>query len=282
MVKKKKDTESANTLEDVEEAKTEKAKETVRIEIGTTKKAFLGIIDIVNCLVDEVAIHFSKTGARIQTVDPAHVSMIGMDIPKKYFTAYEYKSKEHEEYKIGVDIGKIKKFLRTLDQADELEIEYSDVTKTLVFKAGRVRRKMAEIDTTGMSEPKVPDLNLPTTIKMSNEQLSQAIKAVEQVSDHIKFSTKGDTLNVFGEGDTDQVDISFGPDDKVEIKAKDDISSMFPLDYLSVFSKAIASKSNLVLNMGNDYPVKIFFIIENNGADIEAKYLLAPRIDADA
>jgi proliferating cell nuclear antigen len=280
--KSKKKKESTLEIEEEEVVQKEKAKETVHIEIGTTKKSLLEILDVVGCLVDEFAIKFDKNGAKINTVDPAHVSMIGMEIPKKYFTAYEYKSKTHEEYKLGLDLTKVKDFLKTLDLTDEIEIEYSDLVKTIVFKSGRMKRKMSELDSTGFSEPKVPDLNLPSTIHFTNDHLKQSLTAVEQVSDHIRIQTINKDLRLSGEGDNDQVEMVYGADDKVEIDGKEDVSSMFPLDYLMSFSKAIPTKANLVISMGSDYPCKIRFLIENNGAEVEVKYLLAPRIDADA
>jgi proliferating cell nuclear antigen len=64
-----------------------------------------------------------------------------------------------------------------------------------------------------------------------------------------------------------------------KLDCKEEVRSLFPLDYFSNMVKAISTAQLVTMRMGNDYPVKMeFSIAEGNG---EVTYLLAPRIESE-
>lgn len=276
-IKKSESKEKKKAKEQEEEVKPE-----ARITFGIEKNAFLNVLDLVACLVDEFPMEFSSEGMKITLVDPAHVAMMAFEIPSDYFDGYAFKATV-DEYKIGVSVTKLKDFLKLLSGSEKMMLGYDSSDKQFVLQAGRIKRKMAEIDTTSFPNPKVPGLNLPTEVTITNSQLTTALTAVAQVTDHIKVLANGKSkknIMFVGEGDTDNVELELTKDDGAEVSG-DDIKSLFPLDYLTSFSKAIGSKTKLEMHMGSDYPVKIEFEVESGSKKASVTYLLAPRIEAD-
>jgi proliferating cell nuclear antigen len=232
------------------------------------------LVDVVSTTVDETKITASKTGISIKAVDPAHVAMIELTLSKGGFE--EYKA---DDVTLGVDMDKIKEVLRLAKPGDMIQIEHDEERNRLVFKVGNITRKMSLVDTTGMSEPKVPNLNLPVKIVVKTEEIRQGIRASESVSDHIALVANSEGFEMVSEGDTDSVSLKLGKDLLEELKCKEETRSLFPLDYFSSIFKTISTASVVTMHMGSDYPVKLEFSIANEKGEVT--YLLAPRIESE-
>src|SRR2546430_4548046 len=149
----------------------------------------------------------------------------------------------------------------------------------LVVTVGNTTRRMALVDTAGMSDPKVPSLNLPAKLVVRTDELRQAIRASESISDHIALKASAEGFEIVSEGDADNVSHMVPKDLLDELQAKEAVRSLFPLDYFSNMVKAISSAPTVTLYLGSDYPVKMEFKIA--GGKGEVRFLLAPRIESE-
>ena len=139
-----------------------------------------GLVNIISTLIDEVKFTIKPEGMTLKAVDAAHVAMIEMDISKDAFESYSA-----EDTELGLDLDKVKGVLKLAGSGETIKMEQDDSTGKLVFKVGNITRRMSLIDTTGMNDPKVPQLNLTATIIVPIEELQKGIRAVESISDHI-------------------------------------------------------------------------------------------------
>jgi proliferating cell nuclear antigen len=232
------------------------------------------LVDIVSVLVDEAKFTATKSKLVVKAVDPAHVAMVDITLKKDAFE--EFSATETE---LGVDLNKVKEVLRLAKPGDVIGIEHNEEKNVLHFKVGNINRTMALVDPAGMSDPKVPNLNLPVKIVVGTEQMRQGIRASESISDHLALVANPDFFEVVAEGDTDHVDLKLPKDSLESLECKEAARSLFPLDYFSNMIKAIQSAPTLTMLMGNDYPVKIDFSIASGKGD--GQYLLAPRIESE-
>ncbi len=232
------------------------------------------VIEIIATLVDEAKFSVGKTGLVIKAVDPAHVAMVELNISKGGFE--EYKADDNE---LGVDIDKVKEVLKLAKPGDEITMEHDEEKSQMVFKVGNITRRMSLVDTTGISDPKVPNLTLPVIVSVRTQELRQGIRASESVSDHIALTATPDGFEMASEGDTDSVDLKLPKDLLESLECKEEVRSLFPLDYFSNMIKAISTGTAVTMRMGNDYPVKIEFSIADGKGEVT--YLLAPRIESD-
>ena len=231
------------------------------------------IVTIVSTLVDEAKFSITPNGIRLRAVDPAHVAMVDLKLNKEAFE--EYKADESE---LGIDVTKLEQFLRLAKAGEIIDIMNDEEKRRLNVAVGNTTKRMSLIDTTGMSEPKVPNLNLPAKVTLKIEDISQGIKASESVSDHIALTVTKDSFEMVCEGDTDQVQMKLLKDQLIELECEDKVKSLFPLEYFSNMMRAIPSQAKITLNLGNDYPVKIEFSIANGNGSVV--FLLAPRIES--
>jgi len=231
-------------------------------------------VDVLSTLVDETKVNATKEGISVRAVDPAHVAMVDLSLDRAAFESYK-----SDDQELGLDLDKVKEVLRLAKMGDVIDLRYDEDKNKLVLIVGNITRRMALVDTAGMSDPKVPNLNLPAKLTIRVEELRQGIRASENVSDHIALTVSPEGFTMQGEGDTDSVDLKLGKDFLDELDSKEQVRSMFPLDYFANMIKAITSAPSVTMYLGNDYPVKLEFAI--GGGKGKVKYLLAPRIESD-
>lgn len=232
------------------------------------------VVDVVSTLVDEAKFNIGKDAVSIKAVDPAHVAMVDLSLDKAAFESFRA-----DEGELGVDLDKVKEILKLARAGDVITLHHDDEKNRLVVSVGNTTRRMSLVDTAGMSDPKVPSLNLPAKITLRTEELRQGIRASESVSDHIALSAGPDGFEIVSEGDTDTVNHALPKDLLEELSAKEGARSLFPLDYFSNMVKAIASAATVTLYLGNDFPVKLEFGIAGDKGHVT--YLLAPRIESE-
>lgn len=232
------------------------------------------LVTIVSTLVDEAKFSITPDGIQLRAVDPAHVAMVDLRLSKEAFE--EYKADESE---LGIDVAKLEQFLRLARAGELVDIVNDEDKRRLNVAVGNTTKKMSLIDTTGMSEPKVPNLNLPAKVSMKIEDIAQGIRASESVSDHIALTATPDSFEMVCEGDTDQVQMKLSKDQLLSLECDDKVRSLYPLEYFSNMMRAIPSQAKIMLQLGNDYPVKIVFDIADGKGSVV--YLLAPRIESN-
>jgi proliferating cell nuclear antigen len=138
---------------------------------------------------------------------------------------------------------------------------------------------MGLIDTAGMPDPKMPNLNLPGKVVIKASELTQGVRASEAVSDHLALTVNKDNFELFAEGDTDTVNLKLPKDLLVGLTAPNKCRSLFSIDYFSNMIKPVKGEDPVMIQLGNDNPIKVEFDIADNKGHVT--YLLAPRIESD-
>jgi len=232
------------------------------------------VIDVVSTLVDEAKFSAGKEALVVKAVDPAHVAMVDLTLDRSAFEAYKA-----DDVELGLDMDKMREVLKLSRAGEVLALTHEEDKNRLVAYVGNITRRMSLVDTAGMSDPKVPTLNLPARVKVRTEELRQGIRASESVSDHIALIATPDGFEILSEGDTDSANLKLPKDMLDELVCKEKVRSLFPLDYFSNMIKAISTAPTVTMYMGNDYPVRLEFDIA--GGKGQVKYLLAPRIESE-
>jgi proliferating cell nuclear antigen len=247
-----------------------------------------GIVASVRALGDEAKIYIDKKDWKVTIVDPTRVAVLTIKVATKNFEEYKCKVTGY----IGVDIDKLMDCLRHNKDRDIIDISIKE--NKIIIDSGPFTRRMCQVDTSGMSEPKIPNLNLKSSFSMTWADFQGILKRMNSISDRLsigvypggmEFTASNDADDIVAKyGSMSLVEFQPGPDVKDEAPAK----SLFPLDYLQYFfsnstktgTKAFFNHErwlNVVkFKIGSDYPIVIS--AERNGLELE--YMLAPRIES--
>ena len=233
-----------------------------------------GIIDVTSPLVNEVKLNITPKGISLRAVDPAHVAMVDLEVKSKAFD--EYKATDME---LGIDMDKLSSIMRLSSSGDMISLDYDEESNRLIVKIGNLVRKMGLIDTAGMPDPKMPNLNLPAKVVLKASELNQGVRASEAVSDHLALTVNKDDFELFAEGDTDTVNLKLPKDLLLELNTSAKCKSLFSIDYFSNMIKPVRGEDSITIMIGNDNPIRVEFdIAEKKG---HVTYLLAPRIESE-
>ncbi|KAA0005609.1 MAG: proliferating cell nuclear antigen (pcna) [Thermoplasmata archaeon] len=233
-----------------------------------------GVIDVVSPLVNEAKFNITSKGISLRAVDPAHVAMVDLQVKDKAFE--EYKANEME---LGIDMDKLASIMRLSGSGDIITLEYDEDTNRLIIKIGNLIRKMGLIDTAGMPDPKMPNLNLPAKVVLKASELNQGVRASEAVSDHLALTVDKDNFELYAEGDTDTVNLKLPKDLLLELNTTTKCKSLFSIDYFSNMIKPVKGEDPITIMLGNDNPIRVEFNIADNKGHVT--YLLAPRIESE-
>lgn len=236
-------------------------------------EALKEVVEVISTLVDEAKFMINNESINVKAVDPAHVAMVDLNLNKDAFEEYEATNME-----LGLDIAKLKDVLSLAKANDVISIKHDEDRNRLVINIENITRWMSLVDTAGMSESKVPSLNLPVKVIIRTQELKQGILASKSVSDHITLVTTSNGFELSSEGDTDSVNLKLPKDLLEELECEEKVKSMFSLDYFSSMIKSINSEL-VTLNLGSDYPIRLEFEIADGKGSVN--FLLAPRIESD-
>jgi hypothetical protein len=143
-----------------------------------------------------------------------------------------------------------------------------------VLQQGGLTSKLHVVDTSGMTDPKVPKLDLPGVARFKTDEFDVALRQAGVISDHVRISIKDGVMRTVAEGDTTRSEWVNS------IRATGEGDSMFSLDFLGKMVKALktAGYDEASIFLGKDYPCRIEAVSEEG---ITVLYLLAPRIESE-
>jgi proliferating cell nuclear antigen len=235
-------------------------------------EALREVVEVVATLVSEVKLAISKDGLEAKAVDPSHVAMLVLKLQRNAFEEFTGEATE-----IGVDVEKLKEVLRLSKPGDLIDLQF-DGKNRLVAAVGKVTRQMAVVDPSGITDPKVPNVNPPASVTVKTEDVRQGIRGSESFTDHVTLTLDPEAFTMHSEGDTDRLDLRIPKETLSRLEVKEPVKSMYPLDFFSAMVKSIAA-DEATLHVGNEYPLKIEFAMGDGRG--EGRYLLAPRVEED-
>ena len=228
-------------------------------------------------ITDEVKITVNKEGIRTLTVDPAHVCMVDMSIPRKDF----YKGKDvinknigykvKEEFDMGINIDKLENTMKLIDHYSPFTGYVQD--NNLYIDSEKIHKKITLLDTFGMTDVKIPKLEFDVHAEVKTSDLMLLVKACDNpASDYITLES--DDTEIWGTifEDEDETRIKLGKN--VKGKGK----SLYSTDYFAGILHGLSGYKTVTLNFGTDNPIQIRGEVYDSGT---FEYLLAPRIESE-
>ncbi|MFQ6072866.1 MAG: DNA polymerase sliding clamp [Methanosarcinales archaeon] len=216
--------------------------------------------------------------------DPANVSMIDITLNNDAFEVYEFEKEgeEEEEKKIGLDLNKLADLLKMAEKEDSVELVIENNKMNLQIKELKYSVLLLDPDVI-KKENDPPQLDPPAQVIITGSEFNRACKAAEKVSKYISLGVEEDSegggpplFYMEAKGDADSVRLEINRDYLIGMKAST-VRSLFSLEYLDQINKAYSKNSEITLDLGNDYPLRLTFEIADGFG--ECVYYLAPRIE---
>ena len=269
------------------------------IRFAMEGELFQGIVSALRVLVTEAKMRFDPDGLRIRIVDPAHVAMEDIFVPREAFVEYKLGDR-HLVISLDVDVLKdlrIKKSTGIINiemtpkrdydterveingiKHDFVSIEYGSMSVKIAFNS--LEKKLSTLDNGTVVTPKIPQLATDFYAIVPTRDIRAFLEQAAHVSDAVRFTLTKDAFEMLSKSDTEQTKATITTDMMKEVRiVPDKISSAYPLDYVAKFFSAIRRSEDVKISFKDDYPVKIEFQEKYPMAGARIECLIAPRME---
>lgn len=206
--------------------------------------------------------------------------MIDITLNHDAFEEYEFGEIGEEEKSIGLDLNKLTDLLKMAEKEDSVSISIENNKMGLQIKEfPTLRYTVLLLDPDVIKkENDPPQLDPPAQVILMGSEFNRACKAAEKISKYISLGVEedGDIFYMEAKGEADSVRLEIKRDYLIGMKPST-VRSLFSLEYLESINKAYSKNSEITLDLGNDYPLRLTFEIADGFG--ECVYYLAPRIE---
>jgi proliferating cell nuclear antigen len=245
----------------------------IDVEIATDVLA--DALGAVETLVAECKVQFTEDGLSIRAVDPANVAMVDLTVDAAAFEAYDV-----TDHTVGLNLETLLDYLSAVDSETVRVTETDD--RKLAIEGDHFSGSLACIDPDAIrQEPDIPDLDLDATVTLRGDGLARGLTAADLVTDKVTFraSSSARAVVMSGEGDTDDVEMTFGDDSEALLDAdvRGSPRSVFSLDYWNDIAAPMPGDGAVSLQLGEEMPVKTRYSMTEN---VVVENMIAPRVEA--
>jgi proliferating cell nuclear antigen len=235
--------------------------------------AFKSIFEVLKDVLNDVNIIFNSDGMSILTLDTARTSLIDLSLNAENFEEY---SCEYETL-VGVNMANFFKLLKVIGNNDTLEIniEHRDVMNIRVENSERNTATTFTLKLLDINDDRIelPDIKTESITTLASMEFQRLCRDMGNIASDVDIHRTHDELIVSCQGD-------FAGQSTV-IKCVEphdcDVSGVYSLKYLNIFTKAtgMASKMQLRLNSTSN-----FLVLHYNVANLGyIEFYLAPKLE---
>ncbi|MBS7645815.1 MAG: proliferating cell nuclear antigen (pcna) [Candidatus Bathyarchaeia archaeon] len=242
-------------------------------------KLFRNLMSAVSTLVEEANFDLDPGGLKVRAMDPSHVAMVDLDLPKDAFQ--EYECSQYATVRLSLD-GLIR-LLKRAKPNETIEITYNVETRKIELTVKDEVKKEFRISTLEAVEEKAPTPKIAfrAKVKMASTSLKEIIEDAQAIGDSVAFEATPEKFTVLVEGELNAARFELDNDSPavIEFAVDEPSKASFNLTYLADMVRAGASSSEILsLEFSTNMPLKLEFPLPQSGA---LSYYLAPRIEAE-
>jgi len=240
-------------------------------------RVYGSFINNMSTFHDEGRLVISDSGINMAAPDKSNVAMTDATLNTEAFESFTA-----PETELGISLEKTQDALNVFSADSEITLSHDGEEHQQTLADGDLRFNFSLIGLDYIDTPAdIPDFAYAVTFTISTAEFKRLIKAADMVGDSLVFTANEDTQTVklSAEGDTDEVDKSFGPDD-IDIDKIANSVSIYSLDYLKPIQKTMKGVDEINISFSENYPIRISF--EQHDGALETEYLVAPKIPSDS
>ena len=231
---------------------------------------------------NDIAMRFTNEQIYVQGMDSSHVCMFELVLKKEWFTQFDFTEGKDPEL-VCINTGNIHKVLNireenqsiemTINNDDYLYIKFNSVNKSEFNK----QFKMTLLDNT-IQELTIPDFDYSAEINIPTRKISKLIDQFALFHDIVNISCSEEEIKFVVAGDTGTMEVDIPLEDLNEFLIDEDtiVSVTFAVNLLKRMCQFYKLTDEGVLNLSNDYPLRIDYNLEN---DCYLRLYLAPKFD---
>ncbi len=232
-------------------------------------------IQIVSDIVDEGVFKFDSNGMSLLSPDRTMVAVIDFKI---LATAFENYSVERPE-SLGVSLTQLISIIKKAKSGTKITLKSDDKNKLeITLEDGGKRRFELPILDISTEKPPIDQLEFKTKAHLLSGVLEASVSDADIVDDSIVFETEPGKFKAWSKGDTisAEMELKEGEEGLMKLETTEKSKARYPLEYLKKMIKASKLADNCILELSNDYPMRLSYKIIDK---MSMSFVLAPRVE---
>ena len=211
------------------------------------------------------------------------IELIATDRAMVAVVDFKLNSSAFEEYNcekettLGLNLLNFLTILKRAGANDKLKMELNENRLDITLQGNSIRKFSVPLLEINQDEiPPVSQLDFAASADIKASIIEQGIADADIIADSVIFELDSDKLRMFAEGDSSKSELLLNKGDEalVSINVSSPVKSRYPLDYLKKMIKASRIAETTKINLGTDYPMKLEF----KGQNVSLDMVVAPRV----
>ena len=228
---------------------------------------------IISELVNEVNFKIYKDRIELIAMDPANVAMVVFKLLSSAFAEYSVA----EEKVIGVNLINLTQILKRVKPTDILSLELDQNKNKLFLTLKGVTSKRFELSLLDIEEreQKIPNLKFTAKVETNTLMFNDAIEDMDIIADSLSFKAMADKFVIESEGNISSGSVEIGNDEETTLELNGSpVTARYSIEYLKKIIKGSKLTNKVVLEFGQDYPLKVEYALIDK---LALQFVLAPR-----
>ena len=244
-------------------------------EVKTNDSDILkSIISSISTVVEEATFTADSEGLTFRGMDPSHVALVDISLPKEVFDEYKCDS----DIKFGVRIDELGKLIKRADKKDKIVLGLTSDNLLSIDMGTNKKYKIRLIESEDNETP-VPNIPYDSKFTITSKRFDEILGDVDVIADYINIKVIDSELNFTGRGDSGDVSIDVGNDGVESIEGSREGFGTYSLEYLMPMIKAMGTSAGFTIcYLSNNKPLKVEFRVADVGV---VRFYLAPRVSQD-
>jgi len=242
---------------------------------------FRDILKAINSINDEITLNFNEDSLTVLSMDPSHVALIDLEIPKEAFEKWHV---PEPTTRICLNIKEVLKTVFKKTYKDEMLLFEYDPNKDDSTATFTLRSDVRRIKKVPVLEPLEEEIPQPRIFFKSRARLlSKTVKRkilddLSTSSEHLRISISDDEILFSVNSGEEKTPLERDNDNVLELKCDEESSATYTMSYLMDIFKGFQDLTEVVsLHLSEDMPIKIEVELPQGRLD----YYVAPCIGID-
>ena len=247
---------------------------------GDTLKDVLAAVKVVNT---DVKFQIRQDGINITQIDPAHICLIKVEIPRTAMMEY-WSDTGDMTTDITLDAERLSK-LMTFRNGDQVTLELETMKQKTVnatIDNGSIKTKINLLDEYTVTVPRIPQFTSGDFAVLPTKRFTETLRTAKLISDAIKITFDRETVTMKASSSEEASETVFTTYEMKELVVTEPGKVLYPLEYLEKIAKIARKTDEIRMTLKEDYPTTIdFYLPVGRGATekIHITYFLAPRME---
>jgi proliferating cell nuclear antigen len=230
-------------------------------------------VPIIAEIIDEGIFNIDQNGISLVSPDRTMVSVVDFKILSSAFE--DFKADQPEQ--LGLNMANLAAVLKRVKSGDKISLESTKNRLRIKVLGGGTRTFEIPLIDVKVEKPPIEQLQFTGSVELNSKVLEEGVADAELIGDSIVLEAAPETFKMMAKGDisSTELEIKQGEGGLSKLTVQGAIKAQYPLDYLKKMIKASKLSPNLLLEFGQDYPMRLTF---RSIDKIALNFILAPRV----